>query len=43
MSDDFVNCLTVAVKAMTFAPDRKTQIVAFTFGSASADAGAPKH
>jgi hypothetical protein len=43
LSDDFVNCLTVAVKAMTFAPDRKTQIVAFTFGGASADAGAPKH
>ena len=33
LSDDFVNCLTSAVKAMTFAPDRKSQVVAFTFGN----------
>ena len=38
LSDDFVNCLTSAVKAMTFPADRKTQIVAFTFGAAPAGA-----
>lgn len=32
LSDDMINCLTSAVKAMTFAPDRKSQVVAFTFG-----------
>jgi hypothetical protein len=40
-NDDFVGCLTSAVKSMQFAPDRKTQVVAFTFGASSgADAGA---
>jgi hypothetical protein len=41
LSDDFVNCLTSAVKAMTFSPDRKTQVVAFTFGNSSAPKGPP--
>lgn len=46
LSDDFVSCLTSAVKAMTFPADRKTQIVAFTFGNTgkgSAPAPAASH
>lgn len=39
LSDDFVSCLTAAAKAMQFAPDRKTQIVAFSFGQPSGGAG----
>ncbi|MBX3229239.1 MAG: AgmX/PglI C-terminal domain-containing protein [Labilithrix sp.] len=49
LSDDMISCLTSAVKAMVFAPDRKSQVVAFTFGTpsaapvaAAADAGPPK-
>ena len=50
LSEDMMGCLLVAVKAMTFEGARKSQIVAFTFGtssapaaaSAPADAGAPK-
>lgn len=41
LSDDFVSCLTVAVKAMTFAPDRKSQVVAFSFGKTGPGEKAP--
>lgn len=41
LSDDFVNCLTSAVKSMQFSPDRKSQVVAFTFGAAPSGAKAP--
>lgn len=40
LSDDLVNCLTAAAKAMQFAPDRKTQVVAFSFGQPAGGAGA---
>lgn len=39
LSDDLVSCLTTAAKAMQFAPDRKTQVVAFTFGQPSGGTG----
>ncbi len=45
LAEDMVGCLLVAVKAMTFEGNRKSQIVTLSFGSApaaNADAGA-KH
>jgi hypothetical protein len=49
LNEDMVGCLLAAVKAMTFEPTRKSQIVAFSFGTppppatpSTADAGAPK-
>jgi hypothetical protein len=42
LSEDMVGCLLVAIKAMTFEADKKTQVVTFSFGSApsaAADAG----
>ncbi|MFO0738166.1 MAG: AgmX/PglI C-terminal domain-containing protein [Labilithrix sp.] len=41
LTDDFINCLTSAVKAMTFAPDRKSQVVSFTFGNTPGGSKAP--
>jgi hypothetical protein len=41
LSDDFVSCLTTTVKAMTFSPDRKTQVVAFSFGTPATGAKPP--
>ncbi len=38
LSDDMVGCLLTAVKTMTFAPDRKTQVVVFSFGTPSPSA-----
>ena len=42
LNEDMVGCLLVAVKAMTFDPNKKSQIVTMTFGSPaprSGDAG----
>ncbi len=33
LSDDMVGCLLAAVKAMTFDPGKKSQIVTLTFGA----------
>ena len=43
LNEEMVGCLLVAVKAMTFDANRKSQVVTFTFGSAPSpgDAGAP--
>lgn len=38
LNDDMVGCLLAAVKAMTFETDKKSQIVAFTFGTPKAEA-----
>lgn len=42
LSEDMIGCLLTAVKAMTFDPSKKSQIVTFSFGNPKAlgDAGA---
>ncbi|HVH46419.1 MAG TPA: AgmX/PglI C-terminal domain-containing protein, partial [Labilithrix sp.] len=42
LNEEMVGCLLTAVKAMTFEPGRKTQIVTLSFGGAGSPAAA-KH
>ena len=39
LNDDMVGCLTTAVKTMTFSPDRKSQVISFSFGTPPAGKG----
>lgn len=39
LNEDMIGCLLVAVKAMTFDPNKKSQIVTMTFGSAAPPSG----
>ena len=41
LNEDMVGCLLVAVKAMTFDPNKKSQIVTMTFGSAAPHQASP--